>query len=188
MLNAARMAPSGGNSQPWQFIVVYNKKKIAEMVNTIRKKINDLPKLLNGCIENSEVESWFLANRFKRWSLFFSEAPITIAVLVKYFERRYVKCFTKKGLDLFEANKYFGFVEIQSVGAAIENLLLAAHRLGYGACWMNVPFVAKDELKKILGVKSPWDLIAMIPVGIPDHTYAPLRQRRKKLQEIVTFS
>jgi nitroreductase len=187
MLNAARMAPSGGNSQPWQFIVLHNKKKKAKMVNIIRKKINDLPKMLNGCFANSEVESYFFANRFKMWSLFFSEAPTTIAVLVKFIDRPCVKYFTRRGLNLFEANKYIGFVEIQSVAAAIENLLLAAHSLGYGACWMNIPFIAKDELKKILRVRSPWDLIAMVPVGIPDPTYLPPKLKRKKIKEIVKF-
>jgi nitroreductase len=187
MLNAARMAPSGGNSQPWHFIIVLNKTIINKMANIIYKKINDLPQMLKECVANSEAESFFIGNKFMKWSLFFSEAPVTIAVLVKYFEQSYIKYFTEKGMDSFEANKYFGFVEIQSVAAAIENLLLAGHALGYGACWMNVPFMAKDELKKLLGVRSPWDLIALIPVGIPDQEYLSMKLKRKKVKQIVTF-
>jgi len=187
MLNAARMAPSGGNSQPWHFIVVQNTKTINKMVNIISKKINDLPKMLKGLVGSSRTKAYFLAYQFTRSSLFFGEAPITIAVLVKYFDYPYVKYFTRKGLDLFEANKYFGFVEMQSAAAAIENLLLTSHALGYGACWMNIPFIAKDELKRILGVRSPWDLIALVPIGVPDTAYLPKKLKRKKVEQIVSF-
>lgn len=182
------MAPSGGNLQPWHFIVIENRKVLTAMEKIIEEKINDLPKILKGYIENSDLKSSYLTYRFKKFSLFFCEAPVTIAVLVKFHDHPYVQYYVKKrGLNLFEANQYMGFIDIQSVAAAIENLLLTAHSLGYGACWMSIPFMAKDELKDILKVKSPWDLIAMIPIGIQESHYSSPKTKRKKIEEIVTF-
>jgi len=187
ILNAARMAPSGANFQPWHFIVVKNKKIIKEMADMISNKIDELPTLLEGITSHPRRTAHFLAIQYVRSSLFFREAPITIAVLVQYFDYTYINYFSRKGLDLFEANKYLGLVEVQSTAAAIENLLLAAHALGYGACWMNIPFMAKDELKRLLGVKSPWDLMALVPIGVPDPAHWPKKPKRKKIEQIVTF-
>jgi nitroreductase len=40
---------------------------------------------------------------------------------------------------------------LQSVAAAIEHMLLAAHALGYGSCWMTGPLVAQDAFGELLG-------------------------------------
>jgi len=132
------------------------------------------------------MESW------QRTSLFFSNAPLTIAVLVKELPNLYPQVYTrylmeKKGLNVFEAQKHMGLVEWLSAAAAIENLLLAAHSLGYGACWLRVPFMAKDELESLLEVRPPWELIALVPVGVPASDPLPPRRERKRLEEITTF-
>ena len=74
---------------------------------------------------------------------------------------------------------------IQSMAAAIQNLLLAARALDLGACWMSTPLVASDKLKAILSVKDPWRIGAVIPVGKSDHT--PSMPRRKKVKTISKF-
>jgi nitroreductase len=73
-------------------------------------------------------------------------------------------------------------VNILSVSAAIENLLLAAHDLGYGACWMNIPFMAKGPLETLFGIEFPWELLAMIPVGSAAHD--PRKPPRKKVEDV----
>ncbi len=78
-----------------------------------------------------------------------------------------------------------GCVELMSVSAAIENLLLAAHSLGYGACWLRVPFMAKDELEKMLGAEPLWDLIALVPIGRA--AQSPPAPPRKEVDEVSTF-
>jgi nitroreductase len=80
-----------------------------------------------------------------------------------------------------------GHVEIQSAAAAIENMLLSAHSLGYGACWMNVPFIAKDKLKELLTVKPLWNLIAIVLIGRPDPKHKINKKNKKELEDITTF-
>ena len=43
ILDAARMAPSGGNLQPWHFIVVENREIINRLLNVLKRKIDELP-------------------------------------------------------------------------------------------------------------------------------------------------
>lgn len=188
ILNAARLAPSGGNLQAWRFIVIENKSIISEMATIIKERIDGLTKLGNKSCENSAILSNLQA-RFRFSSLFFQYAPVTIAVQVG--ENPYIKpvlhYLKKNGLDSYEAYRLLGFVEVQSGSAAIENLVLAAHSLGYGTCWMNVPFIALKEVEKLLGVEDPWQLIALVPLGVPDRACVPVVPKKKQLEEIVTF-
>jgi nitroreductase len=66
----------------------------------------------------------------------------------------------------FESN--IGYL-VQDVSAAIQNLLLAAHGLGLGACWVGVypsePSIRKmAELFRLPGSIVP---IAAISIGVP---------------------
>lgn len=67
---------------------------------------------------------------------------------------------------------------LQSVSAAIQNLLLVAHSLGYGTCWMTGPLVAYRELEEILGVDAPWELVALVPLGVPAASSLPAPSSR----------
>jgi nitroreductase len=54
-------------------------------------------------------------------------------------------------------------VDIQSIGAAIQNMLLAAQDLGVGSLWMCDVFCAYEELCKWLGEKG--EMIAAVALG-----------------------
>jgi len=192
MLETARMAPSGGNAQPWHFIVIQSRETIDKMESTIRKTIGGLEHILEGNGDCSREQSSAIMESWRRRSLVFAKAPVTFAVLVKELPDLYPKPYVrylmeKKGLSVFEARKHMGLVEWLSVAAAIENLLLAAHSLGYGACWLRIPFMAKDELESLFEVRPPWELIAIVPIGVPAPEASPPQRERKSIEEITTF-
>ncbi|MBR4290598.1 MAG: nitroreductase family protein [Oscillospiraceae bacterium] len=60
---------------------------------------------------------------------------------------------------------------VQDYAAAIENMLLAIHALGYASCWIegHVTDVDRigDKMAAILGVPADYELVAYLPVGIP---------------------
>ena len=60
---------------------------------------------------------------------------------------------------------------VQDYSAAIQNMLLAVHALGYASCWIegHITDVDRigDKMAAILGVPSDYELIAFLPVGIP---------------------
>ena len=174
---AATMAPSGANIQPWKFIVVKNKQLQDKLANLVLEKTREYEKR-NSISANA-------ASRI-RDSHFFGKAPVLIAVLVKYNQAHHgflAKIAKAMKVDISEAIfPEAGFVEIQSTAAAIENLLLAAHAMGYGACWLRIPSFSKDDLEYALNVKKPWHLMAFIPLGLPDET--PKFPGRKSVDEV----
>jgi len=72
---------------------------------------------------------------------------------------------------------------LQSVAAAIEHMLLAAHALGYGSCWMTGPLVAQEAFEKLLGYGREKFIAALLPVGVPDEHPGP--RPRKPREEVV---
>lgn len=53
---------------------------------------------------------------------------------------------------------------IQSAAAAIQNMLLAAHSLNIGSCWIN-NLPTKKRLRKILRIPNYYDPIAALVMG-----------------------
>lgn len=54
--------------------------------------------------------------------------------------------------------------DIQSAAAAIQNMLLYAHALNLGACWIN-HLPTKKQLKKLLSINKNFDPIGAVIVG-----------------------
>jgi nitroreductase len=67
--------------------------------------------------------------------------------------------------------------DIQGVGAAVENLLLAAHALGLGACWLGEILNRRAEVEQALGVPPTLELMAVVALG---HPVAGARQARRE--------
>jgi len=144
LLNLAMWAPSGMNRQNWYFVVVEGKvkDKLIEVSKRafkefIYESLKEVFKDRETVIKESEKFFYNLGN-----------APVVICV---YRSR------TIEG----------ELTDIQSVAAAVENLLLLIHEEGLGGCWMTGPVHLENEINEILGVKSK-KLQAIIPLGVPD--------------------
>jgi nitroreductase len=74
-------------------------------------------------------------------------------------------------------------VDIQSIGAAIQNMLLAAQDLGIGSLWICDVFYAYEELSKWLGETG--EMIAAVSLGYADENPGP--RPRKPINEVVRF-
>ncbi len=172
LVRRAGLAPSVNNYQPWKFYAVTNKKILSDMAIKVADKIKDLPANQSIAAKNvkSQVE-WF--------ATFFENAPAVIAMLMEDYES-----VLEKGVQLShdEINKLRNFPDMQSAGAAIQNMLLSAVDMGYGACWLSAPMMAKESLEKILNVESPYHLIAFVAVGKPARELEP--KSKKPIDDI----
>ncbi|MCB0043757.1 MAG: nitroreductase family protein, partial [Caldilinea sp.] len=69
----------------------------------------------------------------------------------------------------------------QSVALACQNLLLAAHAHGLGACWMCAPLFVPDLVRSVLDLPAAWEPQALITLGYPaeskERDRAPLETR-----------
>ena len=70
---------------------------------------------------------------------------------------------------------------VQSVALACQNLLLAAHDAGLGACWLCAPLFVPNLVRDVLVLPSAWQPQAMITLGYPaeikEKARAPLESR-----------
>lgn len=172
LVRRAGLAPSVNNYQPWEFYAITNKEILSKMAVKVAEKIKELP--ANKSIASNNVKSqveWF--------ATFFENAPAVIAMSMEDYES-----VLEKGVELShdQINKLRNFPDLQSAGAAIQNMLLSAVDMGYGACWLSAPMMAKESLEEILGIEGKHHLIAFVAIGKSARDLKP--KSKKSLEEI----
>lgn len=153
ILDLAMWAPSGMNQQNWYFIVVRG-DKLKKLLDISRRAFDqhtesDLSKVFSNKPQVIQVT--------KKFFYTFGNAPV---VLLAY------RTSTMEG----------ELTDIQSVAAAIQNLLLAAHSKEIGGCWMTGPTYLEREINELVGVEN-MKLQAVIPIGYPD-IHPPIPKRK----------
>ncbi|MBI4329912.1 MAG: nitroreductase family protein [Chloroflexi bacterium] len=176
ILEAGRWAMSGGNGQPWEFIVIKDQKtkdKIAELAARDREA--------HFQIERTRVEE--LRHHGYRQSPTnippLRAAPVVIAVVG---DRRTMQSSNLYARFIFgeggPAASYF-----KNMGNATQLLCLAAEALGLGAQWSSVNAAWEESLKTLLDVPEDLCIPTLVPIGFRDGKPAP--PYRRKLSEIV---
>ena len=84
---------------------------------------------------------------------------------------------------LWNTNELGWTTEIHSVAAAIQNILLKAHSLGLGTCWIGDVFYTYEAIMEYF--KKPWKLLAAITLGWPD--VVPGLKTRLSIDEVAEF-
>lgn len=160
ILQAGAQAPSGKNRQPWRFVVVKEDKR-AEMIYILRQGIDKVK------AQGDDIGS-------SPWSAnVMEQAPVSVFVI----NPQGLPPWRKHSVD----QKFNEVVDIQSIGAAIQNMLLAAQDLGLGSLWICDVFYAYQDLLDWLGEKG--ELIAAVSFGYADES--PAARSRKPVSEIV---
>jgi len=173
LVEAASYAPSGSNLQNWHFLVIRSKKVKNEMIAAVGKKADSILSLLKS--QKAKIE--FAA--YGKYLRVFAEAPVVIAVIKKPY-----RSLTSNLLQRYNI-PYRSDAGIQGVSAAVQNLLLMAHVMGYGACWMTGPLIAKEEIEKVLKISNENELAALVPLG--RYKEIPKEVNRKRIDEICIF-
>ena len=162
ILDTAVMAPSAKNSQTWRFTVVPQSKR-EEFLEIIRKGV------ANREAEGQEVGTI-------QWSIrCIEQAPITILV------------HNTDGIHPWKARKehesWWDVATVQSVGAAIQNMLLAATEFGLGSLWIADIWEAYAEINAWLGTDD--QLVSAVSFGQP--AVDPSVPARKPMEDIVRW-
>jgi F420 biosynthesis protein FbiB-like protein len=149
-LAVAGWAPSAHNAQPWRFIVLADvsvKRKLAEAM--AESWAADMAK------DGTTVEPQKLKIRAER----FATAPVLI-----------LACLTMDGMRKFPDERRQNIEQdlaMQSFGAALQNLLLAAHVKGLGSCWFGAPAFCKETVRTMLKIPDNVEPEALIMIGYP---------------------
>ncbi|MFC1800588.1 nitroreductase family protein, partial [Nanoarchaeota archaeon] len=150
LIDCARHAPSAMNAQPWNFIVIQKKKLIKELSERVKHNGSKYLKLwpLTGFISRAFWKKTFRHHirpfMISKHDTIFYNAPCIILITAKPTLNSNLDC-----------------------SCAAENLMLAAHSLKLGTCWIGFArFLDKDrKTYKKLTIPKGHKTIATIILG-----------------------
>ena len=155
--------------QTWRFVVITEKEKesmLKAMSKGIQNEIND-----NGLLPGSRQH---IAGANYTVEIM-KQAPVTIFIL---------NILGKSPLEkLSPEERFYEMANMQSIGAAIQNMSLTAVELGLGSLWICDVYFAYRELCEWLNTDS--QLVAAISLGYPDEE--PSRRPRLQLSDVTEW-
>jgi nitroreductase len=144
ILEAARWAPSGANTQPWEFIVTRDRKKMKRV-----REIYD-----NEWKQRKREDPVHYKGLKKDYV-----GDVSVLVLVIGDVRtKQVYLTTRQPADrekLFEA----------SIANAVEQMMLAAASMNLGTVWVSVREEVEPALRKLFKVPQELRLLWIVPIG-----------------------
>jgi len=162
LLDAASLAPSVGNSQPWRFVLVADEAR-REKIREIFAKSND------EALNDYSGEKAGLYASLKLEGL--NQAPVHLAVFVDTSTR------TGSGLGRKTMPETLHY----STVLAVHTLWLAARARGVGVGWVSI--IDPVEVQQVLDVPEEWELIGYLCVGYPRHEHAVPELERRGWQD-----
>lgn len=163
ILNAARMAPSAINKQPWQFYVLTNKEKIKEFSSAIIHKSKlamvkaGIKEVISHLFHPSSFHLKDGADFFKAEDPIFHGAPVVI--------------FISSPKD----NEWARL----DVGMCAQNIMLAAKSMGLDSCPIGLAkFIENTDEYKKLDIPTSEEIDLAIIIGYGDET--PPQHERKQ--------
>jgi nitroreductase len=161
IIDAARMAPTSGNQQPWKFLVIRDKNKI----NQMKEK----------CVERSLAR--YDSNNPKKITKE-EYAKMVRTRLGNYFSATvYIVVLTDNKSLYPDYNHWDGPM-------AAGYLMLAARALGYGTVFIT-DSIPEDVTKEVLNIPDTYTKVCITPLGVPVEW--PKSPEKKKLEDFISF-
>jgi nitroreductase len=169
MIDAAIRAPSGGNTQPWIFLVIKDPAKKQALADGVREGLGDLEKALEAA-EQLPTES---QRRMRRASVTFRSDVASAPVLI-------VPCLVNVSSPTKDRDTIWAG---SSIYGAVQNMMLAARAQGLGTLMTTFNIANEDLIRKEYGVPDEALPVAVIPVGWPNgQNFGPTT--RKPVEEV----
>lgn len=160
IIDAARMAPTSGNQQPWKFLVVQDKKQIDGLKDLCIKKS------IERYTSESKPSKTDLEQRIDRTTEYYGNylsAPACIVILTD------------------NTSEYPGYNHWDGPLAA-ANLLLAARALGYGTVFCT-DSVNEEVTKEYFNIPDQYKRVCFTPLGVPIEW--PESPEKKELESFI---
>ena len=160
IIKESTLSPNAGNEQPWEFILVNNKKMLKRMSDESKKNIlnrinanpNDYANKYRGMVQNESYNVYY-------------NAPCAVIILGKSgLKNLFVDC-----------------------ALAASYFMMAATSRGLGTCWVNLGAEIKDpKMIKELGIPENRQLVAPIALGYPAKIPAVPKRKEPKITKIIS--
>lgn len=161
VLTAATWAPSGGNRQPWRFVVVRDaglKRGLKDLYLPLWQRFSQAyaQQMLSAAPE-VQARNQRMLRSADHLAEHFDEAPVIVVVCVHMPEL----AITDAGLDRPPV------VGGASIYPAVQNLMLACRGVGLGAALTTLLCMKEPEVSALLGIPPGWATCAHLPIGFP---------------------
>jgi len=172
LVEAACLAPAPHHSRPWRFVVVDSAAAKDALASGMGARWRT--DLLGDDVPAARVDELVAASYQK-----LTGGPALV-----------LGCLTWDGLDRYpdEARRRAEWgMALLSLGAAVENLMLAAADHGLASCWIAAPIFCPTEARDALALPAEWLPHAMVMVGVPDPSYTGRQRPPIPLEQLRQF-
>lgn len=162
ILRAAVQAPSGGNIQPYQFVVV-TESEPKQRIGAIYRRAHDryrpavealVPPFADEAAARRHARNWAAADHLAHH---LGDVPAIVLVLVPR-----VSMAVEDGDGVMDVGPIHA-----SVYPAVQNLILAARHEGLGTVLTTVVRIYEDEVRSVCEIPDRYELAALLPLGRP---------------------
>lgn len=168
ILEAARLAPSGGNIQPWRFVIIKSPEAREKLKEFTLGFVATAPVIIVVCSDMTAGQAQ--RERYKELSLAGAFEGVVFDM---------PKSPSQNSGEMNE-DQVRGYIN-QNTAIAVEHMVLRATDLGLGSCW--VMMFNRKELAAWLHLDHNLYPFCLLPLGIADQK--PLPRPRKHLDEII---
>ncbi|HEX5586278.1 MAG TPA: nitroreductase family protein [Acidimicrobiia bacterium] len=156
VIEAACSAPAPHHSRPWRWVVVDTDDAKQALAHGMGERWRE--DLAGDGVPTARIDELVDASHRKVTS-----APAIV-----------LGCLTWNGLDRYpdetRQRAEWGMA-LLSLGAAVENLMLATADAGYASCWVAAPIFCPEAARDALRLEPEWLPHAMVVMGRPDPAY-----------------
>lgn len=155
---AGLSAPAPHHSRPWRFVIVTSEALSRSLAEAMAAKwAEDL--------RRAKTSEGRISEMTEKSVLRLAEVP---ALIVGCIDSAEVRDRRDDDLDRQE------WIMAQfSLGAAMENIMLAAAEEGLGTCWIASPLYCPEVVGDVLELPETWIAQALVTIGNADPTYVP---------------
>ena len=161
VIDAATKAPSGGNSQPWEFVVVTD----PDLIDKIGTIYRELWLGARGGAPASGESSVYRAARYL--ANHFHEVPAMVLICVDH----------SRGANYTPGEPIERGRQASSIWLAVQNLFLAARAMGLGTRLTTTHIRREDEVRELLGMPDYVETVCLTPLGYPRGNFGPTTRR-----------
>jgi coenzyme F420-0:L-glutamate ligase / coenzyme F420-1:gamma-L-glutamate ligase len=170
VLGAAAQAPSPHHSVPWRLAVLTGTAAKTALADAMGEKWR--ADLLGDGLGAAEIE----IEMEKSWRRLTASPVVVVGSIYPEPLDEYPDAARQQAETLMAAH---------SLGAALQNVMLAAHANGLASCWMCAPVFCSDVVRDALGLPDHLVPHAIVTIGYPARP--PRARERPPLDQIVVL-
>lgn len=171
LLDAARLAPSGCNAQPWRFKIVKDVNTKLQLVQAAynQKFISEAPVVLVVCANIKQYLDKSVSGIHDLGKIGAVKNEIVEIIEDRVEKLRYLKV------------REIGPLIAVNVAIAVEHIVLRALDFDLGTCWVRL--FDWQKVKEIFNWDDDTYVVALLPIGYPNES--PEQRKRLSLQEVM---